>query len=69
MRPAATCSWSFMKKTQGRFAFGIQSKMSGDPALEQDFRFDLRNFCARMDEVLAVLDRVDCGLTRILDEM
>jgi hypothetical protein len=42
--------------------------MSGDSALEKDFRFDLQNFCARMDEVLAFLEQIDDGLLGTLDE-
>ena len=56
------------EKDPGSFCFRYPITMSGDPALEHDFRFDLENFCARMDEVLEVLDRVDCGLAGILDE-
>jgi hypothetical protein len=56
------------EKDPGSFCFRYPITMSGDPALEQDFRFDLQNFCARMDEALELLERVGCGVAGILDE-
>lgn len=58
----------FDKKDPGSFCFRYPTTMSGDSALEPDVRFDLQNFCARMDEVLEHLDQIDCGLAGILDQ-
>jgi hypothetical protein len=49
------------EKDPALFCFRYPITMSGEPALEQEFRFDLQNFYARMDDVLGLLDRVDCG--------
>lgn len=57
------------RKDPGSFCFRYPVKIDGAPALEQDFRFDLRRFSSRMDEVLAFLDQIDCGLAGILEQM
>jgi hypothetical protein len=59
----------FHEKDPLSFCFRYPVKKSGEPALGENFRFDLSNFCARMDEVLEFLDQFDCGLAGRLDEM
>ena len=58
----------FDKFDPGSFCFRYPVTKSGDSALEQGFRFNLKTFCVRMDEVLECLDRIDCGLAGLLDE-
>lgn len=49
--------------------FRYPVKMKGEPALERDFSFDLRNFSELMDKMLEFLDGIDCGLAGLLDQM
>jgi len=58
----------FHKNDPGSFCFRYPVNLGGKNALDRDFRFDLSNFCTRMDEVLTFLDHVDCGLMGVLDE-
>jgi len=58
----------FHQVDRGSFCFRYPVDLSGEPALEQGFRFDLRTFCIRMDEILMFLDQADCGLAGKLDE-
>ncbi len=51
------------------FCFRYPVNKRGEPGLEPNFSFDLRNFCARMDEILVFLDQTDCGLAGTLDLM
>lgn len=59
----------FERVDPGSFCFRYPVTKSGDSALEQDFRFNLQNFCLRMDEVLGCLDEIDCGLAGTLDQV
>jgi hypothetical protein len=58
----------FHKNDPGSFCFRYPITKKGDSALERDFRFSLRTFCLRMDEMLECLDQIDCNLAGILDE-
>jgi hypothetical protein len=50
-------------------SFRYPVELSGQPAIKQNFSFDLQNFCARMDEILLFLDQTDCALAGMLDAM
>jgi hypothetical protein len=58
----------FHQIDRGSSGFRYPVDLSGEPALESGFRFDLRTLCAKMDETLLFLDQTDCGLARELDE-
>jgi hypothetical protein len=58
----------FHQVDRGSFSFRYPVHLDGEAALGEDFRFDLRTFCSRMDEILRFLDQTDCGLAGILDE-
>ena len=54
---------------QDSSCFRYPVHLSGESAIEANFRFDLHHFCARMDEILMFLDQTDCGLAGTLDLM
>lgn len=58
----------FNKVDPFSFCFRYPVNKRGEPGLEPNFSFDLRNFSARMDKILAFLDQTDCGLAGELDE-
>lgn len=59
----------FQDKDPKASYFRYPVKIKGEPALERNFSFDLRNFSERMEEMLEFFDGLDCGLAGLLDEM
>ena len=59
----------FQGKDPNASYFRYPVKKKGEPALERNFSFDLRNFCERMEKMLEFFDGIDCGLAGIFDEM
>ena len=67
-RALAAMVGQFHQIDRGSFCFRYPVDLTGKPALEPGFRFDLGIFCTRMDEILMFLDQIDCGLAGELDE-
>jgi hypothetical protein len=58
----------FQDKDPKASYFRYPVKKDGEAAFERNFSFELRNFCDRLEKLLELLDRIDCGLAGILDE-
>jgi hypothetical protein len=59
----------FHSTDMGGFSFRYPvEKKSGDATTRQDFRFNLRHFCCRMDQVLNKLDEMSCNVAGVLDQ-
>ena len=59
----------FQNKDPKASYFRYPVEKDGEAALARDFRFNLRTFSERIEQVLDHLDRIECGLQGLCDEM
>ena len=59
----------FQNKDPKASYFRYPVEKDGEAALARDFRFNLCKFSERIEQILDQLDRIECGLQGVCDEM